>query len=266
MIRVIGLFSCIVLLVACNTNNQGSNSTNDFDSKDTVAYTYNIVKENSQYFIGNTDESIDTTYFKITYPVFSQENVNENIKKFILIDGENTASEAAQAFIDGFDEFAGESNMEYVNTAWSKEVTSRVLLNTPRFITLTTQTNEYSGGAHGQHYTFFTNYDLQQKQPIQLIDILKDGKLEQLRKIAEKHFRNQENLTDSASLAKDFFFEDGIFALNDNFGLTKNSLIIYYNEYEIKPYSEGPTKLEIPYKDLADLFNVRGQEYIQSIL
>lgn len=232
---------------------------------DSIKYTYETFRTNSEYFIASND-AVDTTYFKITYPVFEEEKLNENIKKHILYDGENTPSEAARSFIDGFDEFVGDSNIENINSAWSKEVNSQVIINTPIVMTLATQVNEYSGGAHGQQHFYYINYDILKEQVIQLSDIIQKDKLHDLTQLAEKYFRKQENLKEKASLSKDFFFEGGIFALNDNFGLTKNNLIIYFNEYEIRPYSEGPTKLEIPYKDLTDILNIRGHEYIQSIL
>jgi len=264
MFRVLNLLYISILCVSCN-NISNDNQYSDNMPTDTIAYSYSTFKESSQNFIGN-DDYIDTTYFQITYPIFAQQHLNDSIRKYILIDGENSPTEAAQAFIDGFDEFVGDSNIENIRSSWTKDINSRILVNTPIIVSLATQINEYSGGAHGQHYTFFSNYDIQKSKLIQLKDILQKDKLAQLTKLAEKYFRKQENLADEDSLSKDFFFEDGIFALNSNFGFTKNSLIIYYNEYEIKPYSEGPTILEIPYKDLGPILNVRGHKYIQSIL
>lgn len=255
-----------LIFSACNNLPHSSTNTNLLlNAKDTIPYSYSTIRENSEYFVTNED-TIDTTYFKITYPIFSKENLNDSIKKYILIDGENTAGEAAQSFIDGFDEFAGDSNSNTINASWFKDVNSQVILNTPILITLATQVNEYSGGAHGQHYTLYANFDLRRDQTILLKDIIQKDKIQELAVIAEKQFRKQENIDEKASLSKDFFFEDGIFTLNDNFGFSKNNLIIYYNEYEIRPYADGPTLLEIPYKDLKDVFNIRGQEYIKSIL
>jgi len=264
MFRVLSLLYLSFLCFSCQ-NKTNDNHDSDHIPTDTIAYSYSSYKENSQNFIAHEDY-LDTTYFQITYPIFAQQYLNDSIRKYILIDGENSPTEAAQAFIDGFDEFVSDTNIENINASWTKDINSRILINTPIIVSLATQVNEYSGGAHGQHYIFFSNYDIQKSKIIQLKDILQKDKLAALTKIAEKYFRKKENLADGDTLTKDFFFEDGIFALNGNFGFTKNSLIIYYNEYEIKPYSEGPTKLEIPYKELTDLLSIRGHEYIQSIL
>lgn len=254
------------LFFSCNnTASSNVNRYSDLSPTDTIPYSYKTFKVNSPYFVAS-HETVDTTFFTISYPIFAEEKLNDSLKKYILFDGEQTAAEAGQSFIDGFDEFIGDSAIENVNAAWFKEVDSRVLVNSPLLITLVTQVNEYSGGAHGQHLTFFSNYDIHNAQTIALKDILQKDTYLQLTKIAEKYFRKHEKLSAKESLSKDFFFEDGIFTLNDNFGLTKKSLIIYYNEYEIRPYSDGPTKIEIPYTELVDIINTRGQEYIQSIL
>lgn len=264
MFKLFNIFCASMLCFSCSSR-PNTSSYSPTAPKDTIAYSYKTYHENSDYFVGN-ESSLDTTYFRISYPFFATQNINDSIRKYILVDGENSPTEAARSFIDGFDEFVGDSNIENISASWTKEVNSRIITNTPIFITLATQINEYSGGAHGQHYTMYSNFDLQKFSLIVLKDIIQQNKIKEFTKIAEKYFRRQENLSDQASLSKDFFFEDGIFTLNDNFGLTKNNLIIYYNEYEIKPYSEGPTKLEIPYKDLTELFTIRGHEYIQSIL
>jgi hypothetical protein len=99
---------------------------------------------------------------------------------------------------------------------------------------------------------------------IELTDVVEAEKIETLRQIAERHFRNVENLSDTTSLATDYFFTDGIFVLNDNFGFTENNLMFYYNEYEIKPYVKGSTTVEIPYTEIVEILSVRGQEYINS--
>lgn len=265
MFKVINYIGLFILFVSCTSSTNSNITSYKKDSNDTLVYDYKSFREYSPYFVGNED-GIDTTYFFIKYPQFSDQKINDNIRKYILIDGENTVAEAAQSFIDGFDEFAGDSNLKSISAAWSKEVNTNIILNTPILLTLVTHVNEYSGGAHGQHYSMYKNFDVHRRTPITIEDIIQKSKIEEFRQIAEHYFRKQEKISKDASLDKDFFFQDGKFAINDNFGFTKNSLIIHYNEYEIKPYSEGPTRLEIPYQAINDILNIRGHEYIKSIL
>ena len=266
MFKIYTILYTSFFLVSCsNVTLKDDNSDKIINATDTANYTYNTFRENSSYFIKNEDR-IDTTYYKIVFPVFDKTSLNDTIKKNIFFDGEQTPAEAAQSFIDGFNEFITDSHSDFFNPAWFKEVNSQVLLNTPQIITLETQIYEFTGGAHGHHHTFFTNIDAQNEKLVKLQDIIPQEKINNLTKIAEKYFRKSENLSDSTSLDKDYFFENGIFTINDNFGMTKDKLIIFYNEYEIKPYSSGPTRLEIPYHEIKNLLNTQGQKYFKGLL
>ncbi|HLH18807.1 MAG TPA: RsiV family protein [Bryobacteraceae bacterium] len=39
----------------------------------------------------------------------------------------------------------------------------------------------------------------------------------------------------------------------ENFALTDESLIFYYNTYEIASHADGPTEVEIPLSEIRDL-------------
>lgn len=257
----------IFLFVSC-ANERGHKSTlvdnTDLSHKDTLSYGYKHIREISPYFIENGN-TLDTSYYEIEYPVFENEKINEAIQPYIYIDRENNAKDAAQAFLEGFNTFVEEIKPENIREAWYKEVQSTLILNTSLFFTLQTTLHEYTGGAHGNHYSLYTVFDIERRTKINLTDLFLSGKLEHLKNIAEEKFRKQEHLSDTSSLAKNYFFESGIFALNDNFGLTKSELIVYYNEYEIKPYSEGVTVIKIPYIELRELLNAKGNRYINSI-
>ena len=88
---------------------------------------------------------------------------------------------------------------------------------------------------------------------MQLSDILIDGYQQPLNKLAERVFRKQEKLADTASLTHGYFFKDDLFSVNDNFLVSPTGLLFYYNEYEIKPYVAGPTELLIPYSKIKSL-------------
>ena len=265
MLKLLSIF----LIALCSSCQDGaskvfSTTHTEISAQDTVAYSYKTYKNISQYFIENEDK-VDTAFFKISYPIFEDNALNDVVSPFILIDGDESAEIAGESFILGYDEFVEDSSIKFINYPWYKNVTSEVWSNSPLFLTLATAVDEYTGGAHGNHYTVISNIDMQTKKKIEIKDIVEEKNIATLTSIAEKHFRKNEKLADSASLVKDFFFENGTFAINDNFGLTKTSLIIYYNEYEIRPYAEGPTLLEIPYLDIEHILNPLGKKYVNSI-
>lgn len=256
-----------LLLYACVSNDpeQHRPSTSTITkSTDTLSYSYKTIKEISPYF-GGTEDNLDTTYYRITYPVFSNDHVNELAHTAIFLEGEGDPHEAAQNFVDGYNEFVEDESTRYVSAAWVKNISSQIHLNTPRLLSLCTRFYEYTGGAHGHTVAIWSNFDPLEMRKIELSDIIQETKFSILTQVAEQYFRSEENLADTATLAKDFFFANGIFALNNNFGLTDSTLIFYYNEYEIKPYAKGPTEIQIPYREIDDILSLRGQQYINSI-
>lgn len=256
-----------IFLSSCNANPGPSKELKyeNLLSKDTLTYSYKELQEISPYFVAQED-IIDTAKFFIKYPEFEQASFNDLIKQAILIDGDHSVHDAAQSFIDSYNEFAEDSNTSMINAAWYRTTYAQIINMTPLFFSLQTNINEYTGGAHDSHLTFYQNYDIQKAELISLKDLLQKDKFDTFVKLAEKKFRNQENLSASQSLSKDFFFENGKFSINDNFGLSKDKLIIYFNEYEIRPYAEGPTTIEIPYTELKELFNIRGNKIVESII
>lgn len=247
-----------------NQKDQQSHIVHTSLTGDTLTYSYQDFIKTSQYIIAN-EKTIDTSYFRISYPQFSSDAFNMLIKPAIWIEDENSLDEAAQSFIEGYDEFVEDPSTQVLTAAWFKDIQSRIYLNTPKVLSLKTEYHQYTGGAHGNNVAIWSNYDVLRAKKIELSDIISQDKYAELTKIAEKEFRRIENLADTASLKEDFFFTDGIFTLNDNFGLTKSNLIFFYNEYEIKPYSEGNTIIELPYADLGNVLNKRGKGYIKSI-
>lgn len=261
------LLTVLTFTLSCaNERNRSTQSVAFAESalQDTLGYTYHTKKEISSYFLSDSSHT-DTAFYRITHPVFENAAMNDLIKTSIFVERENNAEEAAHSFLDAYNEFVEENSTTYVNAVWYKDSNSRIVMNTPLFLTLKTSTDQYTGGAHGNHLTLFAVFDLDLFKKMELTDLVVTGKLKDLTKLAEKHFRRQENLSDTSNLSKDFFFADGIFALNDNFGLTKDKLIIYYNEYEIRPYADGITTIEIPYEEVIEILNARAKRYIKSI-
>lgn len=116
----------------------------------------------------------------------------------------------------------------------------------------------FQGGAHGGSFTGFINWDGKTDKNVTLGDILIDGYQPGLTKIAERIFRKNEKLTATASLADNYFFDKGKFALNDNYSITPMGLRYIYNQYEIKPYAAGQTELIIPYAEIKKLMKPKS--------
>ena len=242
------------------THTEGTDST----GLDSLAYHFTTFKEFSPYISGEDSTQRDTTYFSASYPIFDS-RVDSLIKAQLFIDGEDKASQVAQSFLSGFNEYAEEQMAAGSQTlhGWFKEQNCDIILNVPGFLTLRNRINEYTGGAHGMYIELWSNYDIRLHQTLSLEDLIQDTTA--LKEITESYFRKQEGLADTSSYGNDYFFEDETFVLADNFGLTKSGLLFYYNLYEIKPYVAGPTELLIPYQALRNILTKKGQEVVEAI-
>ena len=254
--------------MGCEQRNKSNGNTYSGNTmlanKDTASYKMVNFKRISSYFQMNEDR-MDTTFFEVDYPQFENEQMDSLINKTLLYDGEQNLEQAAESFLLGYDEFIEDNDNGIAKAAWFKKSKVTVHVNTPKIITFSNFTYEYTGGAHANYYTLYHNYDPVNNELIGLEAIIPDYKKQDLLRIAEKHFRKLENIDDTASYSNQYFFDNQQFQLADNFALLKDSLLFYYNVYEIKAYSEGPTPLKIPYEAIKDLFNAKGLHYIQSI-
>lgn len=251
-------FLCvIVFLAACG----GLNKDKPADAKppqqtaaaaggdDTLTYTLvNFRKESN--LISRTDTSTDTTYVNIRYPQFKSEPVNNFVKKVLLISDNpdvqaGTVEELAGAFISNYDKFAG--SQKGYSFPWEKTIDFIPVKQWPGMITFSKTQYEFAGGAHGNYGTFYYNYNTRTDSVIKLDDLIDATNRQKLTAVAERSFRRQENLADTASLKNGYFFEKGKFALNQNFLIQQDGLLFFYNPYEIKPYAAGTTRLFIPY-------------------
>ncbi len=223
--------------------------------KDTLLYTYNTLKQRAPD-CGNKPDT-ECTVAQIEYPVFSgQKTLNDTVRKkllnvfFSVENGDTSLNKTLLGFIKSYD---SSKNSTEPDMFYTLDLYAYVLNQDSSLATLALGGYQFSGGAHGSTQRLFINWDTKAKREINLRDILIAGYKYQLTKVAEHLFRRQEKLSDTVSLADSYFFENGKFRLNHNFSITPTGLNFLYNEYEIKPYSEGMTELLIPYSSIKSL-------------
>jgi hypothetical protein len=100
---------------------------------------------------------------------------------------------------------------------------------------------------------------------VTLESILTEGALPRLTAITERHFRAKRELGPTADLKEEgFWWKDGRFHLNENYGFGETSLTFFYNQYEVAPYSMGVTEVEIPYAEIAHLLRPKLRQALIS--
>lgn len=208
-------------------------------------------------------QNSDTTYFYVSYPEFSDAKINEYVQSHLVLDsGKVSVEEMGKEFITAYDQFYDE--VEY-KRPWYQEKRDSVNIQTVNYIGFSSNFESYTGGAHGLHYILYNNYDVKENKELSISDIIHQSNMEELIKAAEGIFRKQEGISETHSLLEDYFFEDGIFSLPNNFILQHEGILFLYNIYEIKPYVSGYTDLFIPYSTIKDMLTPEAKEIIAGL-
>lgn len=241
----------ITIITACNWDKPHAQQPDI--TKDTLTYHYEVFKQRADDCGSKPDSGC--TVINIKYPRFSGESeLNDTIVHRVTTlfqisedEGKNL-TELAKQFMDTYRKGRRVPRIPYTLLTQAK-----VVRQDSDLVTIEISGYNFMGGAHGSSITTFINWNTAAKRNVTLADILTDGYQKPLTAVAEKIFRQEEKLSDTASLKTDYFFTNGVFGLNHNFLITPIGLRFLYNQYEIKPYAAGQTNLVIPYPQIKSL-------------
>ncbi|QEC52977.1 uncharacterized protein DUF3298 [Anseongella ginsenosidimutans] len=167
-----------------------------------------------------------------------------------------------KAFINDYEKFSSEFPDSRAKWFIRREV--EIIANNDHFITLQLSEENYLGGAHGMNIHLFANFIPSGGHRIYLDELVAEGQMETLEKIAESLFREETGIPEGQSLkdAGYFYMEnDGggsPFHLTENFAITREGLLFYYNPYDIAPYSMGSTVLKVPFDKVEGTLKRQG--------
>lgn len=174
-----------------------------------------------------------------------------NAAVLAFLGGKTTPEQYAASFIENYQDvpktFAGQR--------WYLSETVKLLHSKPPVISFQCSESSFEGGAHPSSNTTFLNFDASTGGKATLANVVIEGSLPRLTQVAEAQFRKARKLAPNEDLdeAGFIFFKGHRFYLNDNWGVTNDSLIFYYNAYEVAPYAWGPTEVRIPFSEIRDL-------------
>lgn len=244
------IFVAMLGLSACQWG-ETSHQKPDINT-DTLAFTYDTIKNRAPDCGDKADSAC--TVALIIYPRFvAQKALNDTLAQKLMSAGFNSPDKKrdtslhsfAKNFIEGY---VKDNPKQYSpDMFYTLNLKATVVRQDSSLTTLQIEGYIYQGGAHGSSSVSFINWNTKSQSNLTLADILTDGYKAKLTAIADTIFRKQEKLGDTSSLARDYFFKDNKFALNDNYMFTPIGIRFLYNQYEIKPYAAGTTDLFIPY-------------------
>ena len=262
--RLLALGIIIYGIWGCQNSSDGK-ATNRHPNiqSDTLAFSDTTIKKFSPYFV-ETDEGIDTTIAQVTFPEFEDETMNKIIVSNMLLEGETDVDQFLDNFLEAYGNFVEENDIQYP-LVWTKNTRIDVGFHTPQLIVIKNTTYEFSGGAHGNSFQLWNLYDLGSYRKLPFNTFIPDNKRQAFTKVAETYFRLHEGLDDTTNLETSYFFEDGVFSLPENFGVSKSGLEFHYNPYEIKPYVAGSTTFTVPTSAINEFLTETGKDYFKHI-
>jgi hypothetical protein len=203
------------------------------------------------------------TYISINYEILSSgENsekinsaINDSLLKVVYVMDEKippSLDTALSNFMSDFEKFINE--FKDAPQVWTSETNGKHVYYNENILSYEISNSSFTGGAHPNSFSNYMNFDLSNGNTLSLSGILSPGFENTLNGMIDKKYRELHNIKPDSSLQDAGLFENSI-TYNDNFAVTKDGLLFYYNNYEIAPYVMGPTEIVIPYTELGNLLN-----------
>lgn len=177
-------------------------------------------------------------------------SVQEEVISLLIYDDEIEATnieEAIQSFKNGYLELKKMYPDEPVG--WEADIEGKVTYEDKNILTIQVNSYSFTGGAHGFSSTRFLNFDKVKGLEMETMELFKDPL--EFQNFAEAKFRKQEKIPDTGSInATGFMFEDDKFYIPENIGFTQEGLQLFYEQYEIASYADGPIILTLKYQEI----------------
>lgn len=230
----LSLLVFISLFISCNKEVKLT-----FKEKAITIDTNTIVEINIPQAIGDTDVSkkINT---KIEALIMASLQIGEpdSITTTSVVESINNFNKEYNTFKTDFPESP---------IAWESQIDGEVMYQSDNVITVAITNYQNTGGAHGILIISFLNFDAKTGRELKNDDLFKDT--ETFKTLAQTYFNKK------ISDKKETYFEPDNFVLPTNIGFSEDGLILFYNTYEIAPYSSGVTEINIPYEEITHLLN-----------
>ena len=120
-------------------------------------------------------------------------------------------------------------------------------------LSLTVKFSQFTGGAHPMAYVRNYNFDLNTGELIKLKDLFNKKGGENYKTIIDNFIINQMNKSPEMYFKEDF---KGI-GENVQYYLTKDSVVVFFQLYEVAPYSSGIVEFKIPFSEFGDSINIK---------
>lgn len=241
----------------------GQTQSESTETKKALTYELTTYKKQSANCGNNNDQCARVV---VQYPFFSNNGskyintiIEEQLKNtlYSVISEEKSpdisVEKMTELIISDYNEYMEE--FEDFNEKWDIDIAVVTTYQKGDLVSLSFNSEYYTGGAHPNSTIEYKILDISSGRLLKTGDIVTDKK--KLTSVAEKLFRKQKGLANTASLQEEgYFFENGQFNISDNIGLNQNGLVIYFNSYEIAPYVMGPSAVFVPFYEIKEILKI----------
>ena len=260
----LALLSVLVIMVGCEVERSPAERPSAVYYPPFAVETQSVNRESGNC---ETDTSRNCTQVALLYQTVADTARNEAVKKInqeirmtmLEILGYDSIDNAtpeglADVFIEDYRSLANDFPEAF---GWVMNVSGEVLRNDSSFLVVRIQTEAYTGGAHGNYSLQFLNFNPVTGDVVKLSDLFAADYEETLNKLALRSFQDARNIPAGADLAAEgFSFADDRYYNPDNFAILKDQMLFYFNNYEIAPYSAGPTTIAIQLEELEGILRI----------
>ncbi len=236
----------LVAIVGCK--NRETSVQSKLNESDTAVYSF---KSHVKTLGDCSDENLPCARINLTWIELDVEQsesfqkIDRVLRENLLLGEDGKVLEDVFALQDAFFleyEQITKEMPDYL-TEWVLEHTYDVNYNQNGILGVTHLLYQYTGGAHGNSYVEYLNFDIQSGDRLKLENVVEKGKHADFLLMAENAFRKSQNVGENTEWADaGFWFEEG-FYLPDNFRFQSDGLSFLYNSYEIAPYAAGQIEL-----------------------
>lgn len=193
------------------------------------------VAENSPITEDSINNAVFNTVREIVYfgeQPYNASNYQELMEKFV------------KSYIDVKTQFPDDRM-----PAWEATIEGKVAYRSENLINITIEHYTFTGGAHGYSGIRSIVVSPSTGKTIPKKDILKNES--GFKAFAEKKFREKFNIPAKSPINENgLMFENEVFQLPETYIFSEKGLTLYYNTYEIAPYSDGPRELLLSYDEI----------------
>jgi hypothetical protein len=137
---------------------------------------------------------------------------------------------------------------------WKAEIFGEVSYEDEYLVSIKLQTYIFTGGAHGYGSVRYLNFDKHRGAEMEHWQLFRNEP--EFQQFAELKFRQDQNIPQGKSInSTGFMFEDDRFYLPENIGLSAEGLTLYYNQYEVASYADGPIEITLPFGEIDEFLS-----------